>query len=98
LTSKAGHEVTEDNAMVATNDLRVCEPGPNTITMNRPAPQRGLGLLARAAAVLREWTAQPAMGIDDRVSVIGRGRADHVLDDRRVREADWALGRWTRLS
>ncbi len=84
--------------MVATNDLRVCEPGPNTVTMTRPAPSRGLGLVARAAAVLREWTAQPATDADDRVTVIGRGRADPALDDRRVREADWALGRWSRLS
>ncbi len=84
--------------MVATNDLRVCEPGLNTATMTRPAPQRGLGLLARAAALLQEWTAQPGTHAGDRVTIIGRGRADQALDDRRAREADWALGRWTRLS
>ena len=84
--------------MVATNDLRVCEPGVNAVTMTRPAPQRGPGLLARAAAVLQEWTAQVTTDANDRVTVIGRGRADQALDDRRAREADWALGRWTRLS
>ena len=84
--------------MVATNDLRVREPGLNRGTGTRPAMPRGLGLVARLSARLGRLTAQASTDADDRVTVIGRGRAVQALDDRRSLKADWALGRWMRLS
>ncbi len=83
--------------MVATNDLRIHESVMNTGTAPLPTARRASGLLARLS-IRFQGRVTESTDAGDRITVIGRGRADQALDDRRSREADWALGRWTRLS